>query len=233
MQDTTHNNEVLEPAQADLGLSSAVPEGLGGVAAQAVVGPRKPHEVLARELGISDKTVRVKRQRGLSDQEIADQAKVLSLRHHPNKRKASGEIALAEPVGMLANADSTSANAETTGAPRIPAAPDFVLAPPAPTPPALGAMAEASLRKEQAEARLKELRLEEEEGRLIDIGTVGQELSRLVRECRDNMLGMASRLAPRVASIADERQVHLLLTEEIEQCLHKVASELQHYAEAA
>ncbi len=232
MQDTTHNNEVLESAQADLGLASAVPEGLGGAAAQAVVGPRKPHEVLARELGISDKTVRVKRQRGLSDQEIADQAKVLSLRHHPNKRKALGEIALAEPVGTLANADSTSANAETAGiVPRIAAAPEFALAPPAP--PSMGAMAEASLRKEQAEARLKELRLEEEEGRLIDIGTVGQELSRLVRECRDGMLGMASRLAPRVASIADERQVHLLLTEEIEQCLHKVASELQHYAEAA
>lgn len=195
--------------------------------------PAKSNRQLARELGIHHATVALHRKRGLSDQEIAIQAPILTNRHDPMKRKRQEGIALAEPVGTLANVDSTSANAEATGAPRIPAAPDFVLAAPAPTPPALGAMAEASLRKEQAEARLKELRLEEEEGRLIDIGTVGQELSRLVRECRDNMLGMASRLAPRVASIADERQVHLLLTEEIEQCLHKVASELQHYAEAA
>lgn len=203
------------------------------MAAPAAVGPRKPHEVLARELGISDKTVRVKRQRGLSDQEIADQAKVLSQRHHPHKRKALNEVALVDAVATSAPADSSSANAEPKGG-NPPAAPDFSLAPPAqPVAPVMGAMAEASLRKEQAEARLKELRLEEEEGRLIDIGTVGQELSRLVRECRDNMLGMASRLAPRVASISDERQVHLLMTEEIEQCLHEVASELEKYAEAA
>jgi hypothetical protein len=196
--------------------------------------PAKSNRQLARELGIHHATVALHRKRGLSDQEIAEQAPILTNRHDPMKRKRSEGIALAEPVGMLANADGTSANAEATGEPRIPAAPDFVLAPPAlPVPPALGGMAAASLRKEQAEARLKELRLAEEEGRLIDVGTVGQELSRLVRECRDNMLGMASRLAPRVASIADERQVHLLLTDEIEQCLHKVASELQHYAEAA
>jgi phage terminase Nu1 subunit (DNA packaging protein) len=137
---------------------------------------------------------------------------------------------LVEPEGTLAPSDVSAANAAIKGGISL-AAPEFVLSP-QPAPP-MGAMAEASLRKEQAEARLKELRLEEEEGRLIDVEAVGQELSRLVRECRDGMLGMASRLAPRVASISDERQVHLLMTEEIEQCLHKVASELEQYAEAA
>jgi hypothetical protein len=229
VQDTTQKT-LVEAGQPDSTGADNTQSGLAGSGLQAAAGLRKPHEVLARELGISDKTVRVKRQRGLSDQEIADQAKVLSVRHHPGRRKNLNEVASVDAVTMPASIDSSSANAEQGGG-TPPAAPEFVLAP-QPAPP-MGAMAEASLRKEQAEARLKELRLEEEEGRLIDIESVGQELSRLVRECRDNMLGMASRLAPRVASISDERQVHLLLTEEIEQSLHKVASELEKYAEAA
>lgn len=190
----------------------------------------KSNRQLARELGIHHATVALHRKRGLSDQEIAVQAPILTNRHDPMKRKRSESFALVAPEGTLAPSDASAANAATMGG-VTPAAHEFVLSP-QPAPP-MGAMAEASLRKEQAEARLKELRLAEEEGRLIDIGTVGQELSRLVRECRDGILGMASRLAPRVASISDERQVHLLMTEEIEQCLHAVASELEKYAEAA
>lgn len=193
----------------------------------------KSNRQLARELGIHHATVALKRNRGLSDEEIAEQAPSRSMRHDPMKRKRHERIALVEAVATATSTDSGSANAELKGG-ASPAAQEFSLAPPSqPAAPAMGAMAEASLRKEQAEARLKELKLEEEEGRLIDIDTVGQELSRLVRECRDGMLGMASRLAPRVASLNDERQIYVLMTDEIEQSLHAVTSKLEHYAEAA
>lgn len=156
---------------------------------------RVSHVELARTLGISDRTVRTKRSQGLTDAEIAAEAEVLSPKHHPHRKKLA-EMTMAAP----SQSD------------------DFLLQPAEPGKP-LSAMAEASLRKEIAEASLRELRLAEEQGRLLDLDAASQEMSRLVRETRDSLTGMASRLAPRLAGISDERTIYMMMSEEIEAAL--------------
>ncbi len=195
---------------------------------------RKPHTELARELGISDRTVRTKRARGMSDEEIAAEAQYLSRRHDPLKRMRDGAPSSSdsEPEdGQVSKVETGAGNpAIAEGGGVVSSSPALVLTSPASGMSAIGA---ASLRKEEAEAGLKELRLAEEQGRLIDLPTVTQELSQIVREVRDAMVGIAARLAPRVAAISDERQVYLIMLEEIEQGLHVAAAKVEQYERAA
>lgn len=52
-----------------------------------MVAERVPHEHLAKQLGISDKTVREKRKQGMTDEQIAADAQINSPKHDPLKNK--------------------------------------------------------------------------------------------------------------------------------------------------
>lgn len=57
------------------------------IEAPGMVAERVPHEHLAKQLGISDKTVREKRKQGMTDEQIAADAQINSPKHDPLRNK--------------------------------------------------------------------------------------------------------------------------------------------------
>lgn len=196
----------IKPQQSESGtdhtvpdLASAVPEGQDGKAvlpdvevgakvATSAAGSnkRKPHEVLARELGISDKTVREKRKLGMSDDDIAVEAAVNSPKHDPLKFKREIELPLLDGASQEAQPDPASSQLRMEN------------------------LKARRLSNEQEELKLRKMR-----GELLTIDQVMEEVLPAFVAVKDNVMAMVERLAPRLASISDPAEIRRQMYAEV------------------
>ena len=79
-------------------------------------------------------------------------------------------------------------------------------------------------KREAAEAALSELRLAEQQGRLIDVAVVRSHLSSLVASTRDVLLQIPARLAPVLAVESDPAKVHDAIQTELHRALHRLVT---------
>ncbi len=193
----------IKPQQNELGtdqtvpnLSSAVSEGQGGEASLPAVGldeafslKRKPHEVLARELGISDKTVREKRKLGMSDEDIAVEAQVNSPKHDPLKFKREVEQPLLDLA--LSDAQPEAAN---------------------------GQLRMENLRARRLSNEQEELKLQKMRGELLSVDQVMDEVLPAFMSVRDGMMAMVEKMAPRLAPISDPAEIRRQMYSEVLSC---------------
>lgn len=85
-------------------------------------------------------------------------------------------------------------------------------------------LAAASLRKESAQADLKELELRERTGELLPRTQVIEKLSNLVSSARTRILGMGSRLGPHVAIESDPAACKVLIDAEAFEALSELSA---------
>jgi hypothetical protein len=74
----------------------------------------------------------------------------------------------------------------------------------------------ARTKREGAAARLAELEVLRQEGRLVDIADVREKVFRASRGARDLVLSIADRITPRVTGVAESHLVHAIIREECE-----------------
>jgi hypothetical protein len=172
-------------------LASAVPEGSGGKAARADVRRRKPHEVLARELGISDKTVREKRKLGMSDDDIATEAAVLSPKHDPLKFKREEPASL--PLLDTANQDIPAAEAGSL-------------------------LRTENLRARQLSNEQEAIKLRKLKGELLSVDEVLEEVLPAFTAVKDGVMAMVESLAPRLAPVSDPAEIRRLMYADVLSC---------------
>jgi phage terminase Nu1 subunit (DNA packaging protein) len=79
-------------------------------------------------------------------------------------------------------------------------------------------------RRERYEADLAELKLREQQGDLVRVVEVRAEISKRVGQVRMNLLQIPARLAPLLATEADQAKVHALLDAEIRSVLTAVSA---------
>lgn len=80
-------------------------------------------------------------------------------------------------------------------------------------------------RREEAEAKLAELKLQEQQGQLVRVDQVRSETARLAAGLRESLMQLPARLSPVLAAEADAGKVHDLLGEELRQVLRQLADE--------
>lgn len=73
------------------------------------------------------------------------------------------------------------------------------------------------------EAKLTQLEYQEKNGEMISAKEVKDKLRLVFREARDNLLGVAGRVAGRVAASSDVREVQLMIDEEIRVAIRVLA----------
>ena len=197
----------MEPGadQTVPGLASAVSEGHGGEASMPDAGAqgkdtqqdapvlhkRKPHEVLARELGISDKTVREKRKLGMSDEDIAIEAAVNSPKHDPLKFKREVDLPLLESA--IVDSQPEAAN---------------------------GQLRIENLRARRLSNEQEELKLQKMRGELLTVDQVMEEVIPAFVAVRDGMMAMVEKMAPRLAPISDPAEIRRQMYSEVLDCLN-------------
>lgn len=79
--------------------------------------------------------------------------------------------------------------------------------------------------REAYEARIRQLKFEEESGRLVDAEAVRRETYRLGRAFRDKMLSLPERVAARCAAERSQVKIRALLDAEVRQLLEEQAGE--------
>ncbi len=77
------------------------------------------------------------------------------------------------------------------------------------------ARAKAMLILQTYRAKMEKLRYEVETGKLVSVEKVRADVFGLARCCRDRMLGLPDRLAPRVTGLTDAAEIERILTDEI------------------
>jgi phage terminase Nu1 subunit (DNA packaging protein) len=82
-------------------------------------------------------------------------------------------------------------------------------------------------RREEAEAKLAELKLQEQQGQLVRVDQVRSETARLAAGLRESLMQLPARLSPVLAAESDAAKVHDLLGEELRQVLRQLADEAQ------
>lgn len=80
-------------------------------------------------------------------------------------------------------------------------------------------------RREEAEAKLAERKLQELEGQLLRADQVRTETARLAAGLRESLMQIPARLSPVLAAETDAAKVHDQLAEELRQVLRQLASE--------
>ena len=80
-------------------------------------------------------------------------------------------------------------------------------------------------RREEAEAKLAELKLQEQQGHLVRADHVRGETARLAAGLRESIMQLPARLSPVLAAEADAAKIHDLLSEELRQVLRQLADE--------
>ena len=86
-------------------------------------------------------------------------------------------------------------------------------------------MTAAKLEREQAKAKLATLQAKEKEGSLILKNEAVKWVSLLVAECKAALMNFPRRMSPVLAPIADEKEIELLLRQEIWGILRQLAKE--------
>ena len=182
------------------GLASAVTEGQGGEASLPAVGlseafvqKRKPHEVLAKELGISDKTVREKRKLGMSDEDIAVEAQVNSTKHDPLKYKREVEL----PLLDLALSDAQPEAAS-------------------------GQLRVENLRARRLSNEQEELKLRKLKGDAFGRQEILEAMLPVAMAVKDACFAMVEKLAPRVATMSDPSEIRRLMMGELIESLNEL-----------
>lgn len=150
---------------------------------------RKPHEVLARELGISDKTVREKRKLGMSDEDIAVEAAVNSPKHDPLKFKREMELPLLDLAVQDVQPDSAN-----------------------------GQLRLENLRSRRLSNEQEELKLQKMRGELLSIDEVIEEVVPAFMAVRDGMMAMVEKMAPRLATMSDPAEIRRHMYSEVLSC---------------
>jgi hypothetical protein len=179
-----------DAANCTSGLSSPVGEMSGEAGSTAPVSQkRKPHEVLARELGISDKTVREKRKLGMSDEDIAIEAAVNSPKHDPLKFKREVDLPLLEAA--VSDTQPEVAN---------------------------GQLRMENLRSRRLSNEQEELKLQKMRGELLSVDQVMDEVVPAFMAVRDGMMAMVEKMAPRLAPISDPAEIRRQMYSEVLGC---------------
>jgi hypothetical protein len=80
-------------------------------------------------------------------------------------------------------------------------------------------------RREEAEAKLAELKLQEQQRQLVRADQVRQEMARLAASLRESLMQLPARLSPVLAAESDAAKVQDLLGEELRQVLRQLADE--------
>lgn len=172
----------------------------------SAAGERVPHEVLAKQLGISDKTVRVKRARGMTDQEIAEEAVVNSPKHDPLKRKREAAEAPAVEQMLIPLVEDD-------------VQPDEYLT----------ETRDLRIRQMRVSVELDELKVKKEQGRVVPLDVVVQHVSSAFRAVRDAVLSSADRLPPRLSGLTDKAEIRRVIVEDNEQSLSLARKCLDEY----
>ena len=73
-------------------------------------------------------------------------------------------------------------------------------------------------------ARLAELEYEVKKGKLVDADDVRARIFKIARTARDLLLGVPDRLAPRLAGVSDQREIHRLLSEEVARVCNEISN---------
>lgn len=156
-------------------------------------GKRETHEGLARRLGISDKTVREWRKKGLTDQQIEEKAAVNSRKHDPLKFKRSEPPA--QSIAPRANEDQ------------------------APSPAAAnrgdGASVESDIR--HLDRRLKEISVGEKEGSLVDREGATFSMASILTACQESCRQLGAKLCSRLAAMDSEREISQLIERSVDE----------------
>ena len=185
-------NTQQDAADCASGLSSSVGEMSGGAGSTVPVSQKKkPHEVLARELGISDKTVREKRKLGMSDEDIAIEAAVNSPKHDPLKFKREVDLPLLESA--IVDSQPEAAN---------------------------GQLRIENLRARRLSNEQEELKLQKMRGELLTVDQVMEEVIPAFVAVRDGMMAMVEKMAPRLAPISDPAEIRRQMYSEVLDCLN-------------
>lgn len=82
----------------------------------------------------------------------------------------------------------------------------------------------ARARREEAEAKMAELKLQEQLGELVDAASVRTETARLAATLRESLMQLADRLAPVLAAEADPAKTHDIITGEHRRVLQLITS---------
>lgn len=83
---------------------------------------------------------------------------------------------------------------------------------------------EARARKMKADADLAELKVKEAEGRLIPLDVIKRADFATIRRWRDQLLGLADRISPKVAATTDERECNAIIDDETRTILNEMAA---------
>lgn len=79
-------------------------------------------------------------------------------------------------------------------------------------------------RREQAEAQIAELKLQEQLGQLVRVDSVRSEVAAALGQVREHLLQLPARLAPLIVAEPDQAQIQRLLEAEIRAALAKAAA---------
>jgi len=79
-------------------------------------------------------------------------------------------------------------------------------------------------RKMKADADLAELKVKEAEGRLIPLDVIKRADFATIRRWRDQLLGLADRISPKVAATTDERECNAIIDDETRTILNEMAA---------
>lgn len=86
---------------------------------------------------------------------------------------------------------------------------------------------EAKTRKEVANARLAEMEVERESGKLVEAAMVSSALADAGATLRSTLSNLPAIVAPMLATLSDETQIRLVLDEHIEQALSDLSQRLR------
>lgn len=199
---------MTEKEYPDMQDAAASPSGVSGQPSQV------PHEQLARRLGISEKTVRRKRQLGMSDEQIAAESAIKSVKNDPLKHKREAPLAL--PAAAAPTPDM----------------PPLLAAIGEPVPSMGDELKALNLRRERAAAEWEELKLDKERGVVIPVAQAELDFSNAFREIKDGVLGMADRLCTRLAVTTDPGEIRRIVLEDAKQTLSIGEKTLEQYQTA-